>query len=60
VIGLPVPVLDEQTEMFWCDTANHFAGSLPPRWRAGDPWAYAYVRTLRGYPTFSKDVSDVP
>ena len=32
VIGLPVPVLDEQTEMFCWDTANYFSASLPPRW----------------------------
>src|SRR4051812_18511899 len=31
VTGVPVPVLDEQTEMLWWDTANYFAGSLPPR-----------------------------
>ena len=24
VIGLPVPVLDERTEMIWWDTANYF------------------------------------
>jgi hypothetical protein len=58
VIGLPVPVLDEQSEMFWWDTANYFAAPLPPRWRHGDPWPFAYARTLPGYPTYSKDVSD--
>jgi hypothetical protein len=59
VIGLPVPVLDEQTETFWWDTANYFATPLPHRWHQGDAWPYAYARTLPGYPTYSKDVPDV-
>ena len=58
VIGLPVPVLDEQTETFWWDTANYFSAPLPHRWHPGDPWPYAYARTLPGYPTYSKDVPD--
>ena len=57
VIGVPVPVLDEQTEMFWWDTANYCSGSLPPRWRPGDAWPFTYVRTLPGYPTYSSDVA---
>ncbi len=58
VIGLPVPVLDEQTEMFWWDTANYVSGSLPPRWHRGDPWPYAYARTLPGDPTYSRNVPE--
>jgi hypothetical protein len=41
VIGLPVPVLDEQTEPFWWDTANYFSAPVPPRWHHGDPWPFA-------------------
>jgi hypothetical protein len=39
VIGVPVPVpvLDEQTKVFWWDTPNYVSGSLPPRWHHGDP-----------------------
>jgi hypothetical protein len=55
---VPVPVLDEQTEMCWWDTANYFAGSLPPRWHEGDPSPYAHAGTLPGYPTFSEDVPE--
>src|SRR5215212_8286504 len=54
VIGVAVPVLDEQTEMFWWDTANYVSGSLPPRWHHGGPWPHADARTLPGYPTFSR------
>jgi hypothetical protein len=39
VIGLPVPVLDEQSEMFWWDTANYFSAPLPTRWHPGDSCA---------------------
>jgi hypothetical protein len=59
VMGLPVPVLDEPTEMFWWDTANYFQMSLRPGWRPGDPWDFAYARTLPGYPTYTSDVSDL-
>jgi hypothetical protein len=58
VIALPVPVLDEQAEMFWWDTANYFSSPLPQRWHPGDPWPYRYARTLPGYPTDSEDVPD--
>jgi hypothetical protein len=58
VIGLPVSVLDEQTEMFWWDTGNYFSAPLPARWHPGDPWPFAYARTLPGYATYSQDVPD--
>jgi hypothetical protein len=57
-IGLPVPVLDEETEMFWWNTANYFSAAPVQRWHHGDPWPYAYARTLPGYPTFSKGVPE--
>jgi hypothetical protein len=60
VIGLPVPVLDEQAEMFWWDTANFFSTPLPTRWHPGDAWPYSYARTLPGYPTYSKAAPDAP
>jgi len=28
------------------------------RWHPGDPWPYAFARTLPGYPTYSKDVPE--
>jgi hypothetical protein len=58
VTGLPVPVLDEQTEMFWWDTANYISAPLPDRWHPGDPWPYGSVRTPPGYPTLSKDLPE--
>ena len=55
VIGLPVPVLDEATEMFWWDTANYFTSpGQNARRRDGEPWHYTYTRTLPGYPAFSR------
>ena len=32
--------------------------SLPQRRRPGDPWDFAYARTLPGYPTYTRDVPD--
>src|SRR5919202_7006531 len=58
IIGLPVPRLDERTELFWWDTANYFL--MPPidgPWRPGGKWQFAYARTLPGYPTYTSDVS---
>ena len=57
LMGLTVPVLDEQTEMFWWDTGHYFQISLRPSWRPGNPWDFAYARALPGYPTYTKDVS---
>ncbi len=57
IIGLPVPVLDERTELFWWDTANYFL--MPPidgPWRPGGQWRYAYARTLPGYSTYTSDL----
>src|SRR3954447_962106 len=59
VMGLPAPVLDEQTETFWWDTANYFRMSLRLGWHPGDLWDYAYARTLPGYPTYTKDALDL-
>ena len=59
VIGLPVPVLDEQTELFWWHTADYFRLSTRTGWRPGDPWDFAYARTLPGYPTYSRDVPNL-
>lgn len=53
-VGLPVPVLDEETEMFWWDTGNYFRPSVRSP-RPGERWWYSYSRTLPGYPTFSED-----
>jgi hypothetical protein len=54
VVGVPVPVLDEASELFWWDTGNYFmiSGNPPKR---GEYWWYAFARTLPGYPTFTKD-----
>jgi hypothetical protein len=56
VIGLPVPDLDEQTEMFWWDTANYFRLSPRTGWHPDDSWDFAYARTLPGYPTYTPHV----
>src|SRR4051812_18957096 len=60
VIGLPVPVLDEQTETFWGGTATYFSTPLHTRWDPAEGWPYAYARPLPGYPTYSEDVPDPP
>jgi hypothetical protein len=33
--------------------------SLWPSWRPGDPWKFAYARTLHGYPPTTLDVADL-
>jgi hypothetical protein len=59
VMGLPVPVLDEQAETFLWDTANCFCMSLRAGWRTGDSWDFAYARTLPGYLTYTEDVREL-
>jgi hypothetical protein len=58
VIGLPVPVLDEQTEMGGIPANYVSARGVPPRRHPRAPWPFAYARTLPGYPTYSDDVRD--
>jgi hypothetical protein len=54
VIGLPVPVLDEQAETFSWNTANYLTSPRQnARRREGEPWHYSYTRTLPGYPAYS-------
>jgi hypothetical protein len=56
VIGLPVLVLDERTEMVWWDTGNYFyAHGANVDHRPGRLWHFTYARTLPGYPTMTED-----
>jgi hypothetical protein len=48
VIGVPVPVLDEDAEMFWWDSANYFRMSVVRIWHPGDSWDFAYMRAPAG------------
>ncbi len=50
---MPVPVLDEDGELFGWDTANYSALSLPVRVGAERRPVFAYARTPPDEPTFT-------
>jgi hypothetical protein len=54
-VGLPAFVLDEVAETFWWDTANYSYSPRPEYPKDGPRLRYCCVRTLPGFPTFSRD-----